>query len=341
MYSLRNQLIVALLIVAAGTGGAAYLYPSSPLIAVLLLFCSLILSYGILHVVVVTPVRKISFLVQAQNNKETPQRLILETSDEFLRLSDSLNTMLESFRSDISRLKKLERVRTEFLGNVSHELRTPIFATQGLLETLLHGAIDDKKVNKDFVQRALNNTERLNTLLGELIDISRIESGEMKLQFQHFDVVQFLQSAVQEMKPVAEQRTISLRLEGKTDHPIEVFGDKDRLNQVIINLIDNAIKYSEMYDTVTVHFEEKKDRVEISVTDTGIGIAPQHLPRIFERFYRVDRDRSREMGGTGLGLAIVKHIVEAHDAEIKVKSQVGVGSTFSFWINKSSNESTV
>lgn len=340
MYSLRNQLIVALLIVAAGAGGATYVYSSSPLFAVLLLCCSIMLSYGILHLVVVKPLRKISSLVQAQNNKETPKRLILETSDEFLRLSDSLNTMLESFRSDISRLKKLERVRTEFLGNVSHELRTPIFATQGLLETLLHGAIDDKKVNKDFVQRALNNTERLNTLLGELIDISRIESGEMKLQFQHFDVVEFLQSAVQEMKPVAEQRTISLRLEGKTDSPIEVYGDRDRLNQVIINLIDNAIKYSEMYDTVTVRFEEKKDRVEISVADTGIGIAPQHLSRIFERFYRVDRDRSREMGGTGLGLAIVKHIVEAHDAEIKVKSQVGVGSTFSFWISKSSNEPT-
>ncbi|MBI2428466.1 MAG: ATP-binding protein [Ignavibacteriales bacterium] len=334
MYSLRFQLLFSIVAAATGTVVAASLFNSTPLFSAALFIFSIIFSYGVLYFFVVKPFRKIASLVESQKTKETAQRVVIETSDEFLRLSDTLNTIFDSFRSDISRMKKLEHVRTEFLGNVSHELRTPIFSTQGLLETLLSGAIDDKKVNKDFVQKALNNTERLNSLLGELIDISRIESGEMKLRFRFFDIVLFLQNIVQEMQIPASQRKIQLKLDGDVSKQIDVYGDKDRLQQVIVNLIDNAIKYSEPNDMIAVHFVEKKDRVEVSVEDTGIGIAPQHLPRIFERFYRVDRDRSREMGGTGLGLAIVKHIVEAHDAEIKVTSDVGVGSKFTFWVNK-------
>ncbi|MEW5798576.1 MAG: ATP-binding protein [Bacteroidota bacterium] len=335
MYSLRSQLIFSVLIAVIGSGAAFYLFSSSPLLSVVLFLASLFLSYGVLYIFVFHPVRRIMALVESQRKKDSEQRVLVETSDEFLRLTDALNSLFESFRSDISRMKKLERMRTEFLGNVSHELRTPIFSTQGLLETLLSGAIDDKKVNKDFVQKALNNTERLNSLLGELIDISRIESGEMKLRFRFFDIVLFLQNIVEEMQTAASQRKIRLTLDGDISKQIDVYGDKERLQQVMVNLIDNAIKYSEPDDMITVRFVEKKDRVEVSVEDTGIGIAPQHLPRIFERFYRVDRDRSREMGGTGLGLAIVKHIVEAHDAEIKVTSDVGVGSKFTFWVNKS------
>lgn len=334
MYSLRFQLFFSVLVAATGAVFAVYLFAPTPLLSIGLFLLTVIFSYGILYFFVFRPLVKIMALVESQKTKEAVHRVVLETSDEFLRLSDSLNSIYDAFRADISQMKKLERVRTEFLGNVSHELRTPIFSTQGLLETLLSGAIDDKKVNKDFVQKALNNTERLNTLLGELIDISRIESGEMKLRFRFFDIIPFLQSIVQEMRIPASQRSITLELEGDVLKPIDVYGDKERLQQVIVNLVDNAIKYSEPNDTIVVRFSEKKDRVEVSVEDTGIGIAPQHLPRIFERFYRVDRDRSREMGGTGLGLAIVKHIVEAHDAEIKVTSDVGVGSKFSFWVNK-------
>lgn len=335
MYSLRFQLAFSVLAAAAGSVAAAYLFDAAPLVSIGLFLLTVLFSYGILYFFVFRPLRRVISLVESQRSKEGAQRVVLETSDEFLRLSDALNTIFEAFRSDISRMKKLERVRTEFLGNVSHELRTPIFSTQGLLETLLGGAIDDKKVNTDFVQKALNNTERLNTLLGELIDISRIESGEMKLRFRFFDIVPLLQDIVDQMRTLAQQRKIVLTLHGDVSKPIDVYGDKERLQQVIVNLTDNAVKYSEPGDTITVRFVENKDRVEISVQDTGIGIAPQHLPRIFERFYRVDRDRSREMGGTGLGLAIVKHIVEAHDAEINVRSDVGVGSTFTFWVNKS------
>jgi two-component system phosphate regulon sensor histidine kinase PhoR len=334
MYSLKYQLLFSSVIAAIGGMIAGLYYSLSILLTLLIVVLSVGISYGILMLFVYRPIRRYHNVVRSQLQKEPIQRVMIESSDEFLHLSDSLNTMLESFRKDIIRMKKLESVRTEFLANVSHELRTPIFTTQGLIETLLNGAIDDKKVNRDFLRKALANTERLNTLLGELIDISRIESGELKLRFRFFDVISFLRETVNEMQTAAEQREVSLRLEGDITHSIDVYGDKERLHQVLVNLINNAVKYSEPKDSVAVSYNDQRDFVEISVRDTGIGIAPQHLSRIFERFYRVDRDRSREVGGTGLGLAIAKHIVEAHEAEFKVVSEVGVGSTFTFWIHK-------
>jgi two-component system phosphate regulon sensor histidine kinase PhoR len=334
MYSLKFQLFLSAVIAAVGGIVSANYFGSSPWLALLIFLLSVALAYGILLLFVYRPVQKYSAVIQSQLHNDPMQRVKVESSDEFLRLSDAMNRMLETFRKDISRMKKLERFRTEFLGSVSHELRTPIFSTQGLIETLLSGAIDDKKVNRDFLQRALTNTERLNTLLGELIDISRIESGEMKLQFRFFDFIPFLQSVIHEMQTDAAKRRIALRLDGDVTSPKEVYGDRERLQQVLENLINNAIKYSEAGDSVTVTVVDKKERVEVSVEDTGIGIAPHHLTRIFERFYRVDRDRSRDVGGTGLGLAIVKHIVEAHNAEITVASEVGIGSTFTFWVNK-------
>ncbi len=333
MYSLRVQLLFVILFSAAGAAVAFYFFSFSVPAATVIFFFTILASYGIVQLFVYRPLRKIQTAVETQTRDVPAQRIVVNTSDEFLRLSDSLTDLLESFQTDITRMKKLERMRTEFLGSVSHELRTPIFATQGLLETLLNGAIDDEKVNRDFLRRALNNTERLNSLLGDLIDISRIESGELKLHFQIFDVAPFLSSIVSEMQRAAVQRNISLTLDGVKDRAVEVYGDNERLRQVMVNLIDNAIKYSEPNDSVTVRFSERSGRVEISVEDTGMGIAPQHLPRIFERFYRVDRDRSRELGGTGLGLAIVKHIVEAHDTEITVESEIGTGSKFTFWLN--------
>ncbi|KAB2926103.1 MAG: two-component sensor histidine kinase [Bacteroidetes bacterium] len=333
MYSLRVQLIVSVVIASAGGLLTAVLWRVTPPVALTAGAASFGVSYGILYLFVYRPLQRISAVVRSQQEKEPVTRVNVESSDEFLRLSDALNNLLGSFHDDISRLKKLERVRTEFLANVSHELRTPIFSTQGLLETLLNGAIDDTAVNRDFLTKALKNTERLNSLLGDLIDISRIESGEMKLRFRYFDIVPFLVSIVAEMQTVADRFGVQLRLDGDAGSAAEVYGDKERLRHVMVNLINNAAKYTEKGGTVTVRFLPKKDRVEVSVEDTGIGIAPQHLPRIFERFYRVDRDRSRDVGGTGLGLAIVKHIVEAHDAEIRVKSEIGAGSTFTFWVN--------
>jgi two-component system phosphate regulon sensor histidine kinase PhoR len=335
MYSVRVQLFIAVLIAILSGFISFHFFSTSLFFSVITLFGGLIISYGILYLFVLRPFRSIQRVIDAQKDKGSVHRVNVYSSHEFQRLSDSFNTMLDASRADITQLEKLERVRSEFLGNVSHELRTPLFTTQGLIETLLHGAVDDKKVNRDFLQKALNNIERLNLLLEELIEISRIESGEMKLRLRFFDVVALLLDAENDERVHAEQRSVTLILYGDTDKQIEVYGDRERLRQVLVNLIDNAVKYSEPNDTVTVSFTEKPDCVEVSIVDTGIGIAPQHLSRIFERFYRIDKDRSRDVGGSGLGLAIVKHIIEAHGTTISVESTVGIGTKFTFQIKKS------
>lgn len=335
MYSFRIQLFAAVLIAVLAGIISHHFYSVSISLFAVISVGGLLISYGILYFFVHRPLRLIQRVIDAQNDKTSVHRVNIHTSDELQKMSDSFNTLLDSFHTDIVQLEKLERVRSEFLGNVSHELRTPLFTTQGLIETLLHGAVDDKKVNRDFLQKALNNIERLNLLLEELIDISRIESGEMKLRLRFFDIVSVLIDTVKDEQAHAEQKSILLTLSGETSLPIEVFGDRERIRQVLVNLIENAIKYSEPKDTITVKFTELRGSVELSVEDTGIGIAPQHLPRIFERFYRVDKDRSRDVGGSGLGLAIVKHIIEAHDSSINVESEVGIGTKFTFVVKKS------
>lgn len=257
------------------------------------------------------------------------QRAEITSQDEIGALGEAVNSMAEKLASDIARMKKLEQVRSEFLGNVSHELRTPIFSIQGFLETLLDGAIDDPAVNREFLERAHRQATRLNTLLNDLIDISRIESGDMKMSFRYFPIAELLEQAVEEVRDQAEKKQI--RLSCRVIPPIkEVYGDRERLKQALSNLVDNAVKYTGEGGSVECRAQMRGNRCLVEVEDNGVGIAAQHLERIFERFYRVDHDRSREAGGTGLGLAIVKHIVEAHGSEVKVKSQVGKGSTFEF-----------
>jgi two-component system phosphate regulon sensor histidine kinase PhoR len=231
--------------------------------------------------------------------------------------------------ADISKLKRLERVRTEFLGNVSHELRTPIFALQASLETLIGGAVNDPAVNIDFLDKALKNTRRLDDLLSDLIEISRIESGDMKMSFRYFDSLELIRHAVAEVQPQADRKSISIGIRHQ-GIPVDVFGDRERLKQVLLNLLSNAVKYTDERGNITVNVAFGRAGAGFSVVDSGCGIAPEHLSLIFERFYRVDSGRSRDVGGTGLGLAIVKHIVEAHGSKVEVASSVGAGSTFTF-----------
>lgn len=255
---------------------------------------------------------------------------------ELQSLAKTINDIGEKQARDFAAMQKLERVRSEFLANVSHELRTPIFAVQGFLETLLGGAVDDPKVNRDFLERAQSQAERLNALLSDLIDISRIESGEMRMSFRMFDIQPFLRDLVAEMQHIAEQKRIELYFTGNIlpHREIMAFGDKERIKQVMVNLIDNAIKYTNRNGSIKVELLNDTPNAEeltIRVHDHGIGVASEHLSRLFERFYRVDKDRSRTSpGGTGLGLAICKHIVEAHKGAIWVESEPGMGSTFSF-----------
>jgi two-component system phosphate regulon sensor histidine kinase PhoR len=200
------------------------------------------------------------------------------------------------------------------------------------LETLINGAIDDKKVNKRFLEKAMHHTQNLNALLNDLIDISMIESGQMRMVPKYFNLSEFISKMVEEMDMLSSQKSIKIVTE-YYDNDVEVFGDIDKLKQVFVNLISNSIKYSEQ-DNVEICTKDAGERVEISIKDKGFGISETDLPRIFERFYRVDKARSKDVGGTGLGLAIVKHITEAHGSKIEVKSTLGKGSTFKFYLRK-------
>ncbi len=229
---------------------------------------------------------------------------------------------------DKAAYRQLEKVRSEFLGNVSHELRTPIFTLQGYLETLINGAVDDPTVNRNFLKRAFAQTTRLNSLLQDLIEISRMESGDMRLSLRHFDAREFITGIHRENVDITRDRGITLELAVLSQSSITILGDRQRLRQALENLIENAVKYNHPEGAIRLVLDATAYHVIISVIDTGIGIPAEHLPRLFERFYRVDKNRSREIGGTGLGLAIVKHIILAHKGSITVDSTPGVGSTF-------------
>jgi two-component system phosphate regulon sensor histidine kinase PhoR len=294
----------------------------------LLIFLFIALVGNVLAKRISNPLNEIAHVTEEIRAGNLEKRIAISSTDEVGKLADAINGIVSKLNDDIIQLKKLERVRSEFLGNVSHELRTPIFTLQASLETLLNGAIDDANVNREFLKKAYTSSERLNELLSDLIEISHIESGEMKMTFRYFLLYEFLFNIVTEFQPLAQQKKISLTLEAD-NHALQAYGDKEQLKIVFSNLISNAIKFTNE-GSVVVSYEKTVPGVRITVKDSGCGISEEHLPRIFERFYRVDKNRSREIGGTGLGLAIAKHIVEAHGSKIEVQSEVGNGSVFRF-----------
>lgn len=266
-----------------------------------------------------------------RKNKYSNEEEILLGSN-LLALQKAIKKMFKKEKSDIEYLQRLQKMRSQFLANVSHELRTPIFAIQGYVETLLNGAIHDEKVNKHFLEKANQHTVSLSNLLNDLIDISMIESGEMRMSYRYFKINDLINQVIQENKIIAEEKNLELTyIPARED--LEVFGDKDKLRQVLINLILNAVKYTEK-GKIEVIVEEDNKNARVIVKDTGIGVPENQHDRIFERFFRVDKARSREQGGSGLGLAIVKHIVEAHNSKVNVSSIVDQGSEFSFSLKK-------
>ena len=251
----------------------------------------------------------------------------------------TLTSEIEKFAKDkkieIDTLKIREEYRKEFLGNVSHELKTPLFTVQGYIHTLLDGALEDKKVRKKYLQRAAKGVERLIYIIKDLDLISKLEIGELHLEIERFDIIELIQNVFDLLEMKASKKRISLVFDMEYDTPIYVKGDMERIQQVLTNLLVNSIKYGHEDGTTEVSVENLiKNKVIIRVTDNGEGIAEQHLTRLFERFYRIDQSGSRREGGSGLGLAIVKHIIEAHNEKIYVESVVGVGSEFSFTLEK-------
>jgi two-component system phosphate regulon sensor histidine kinase PhoR len=259
-----------------------------------------------------------------------PEEKILKVNGVPIVRNDRLEGAILVFH-DITELRHLERIRQDFVANVSHELRTPISSIKGYAETLLEGALDDKKNLKEFIGIILQDSNRLASLINDLLDLSKIESGKMKMAFLSLDPVSLIKRAVAIMDNQAKTKSIALKLNLPFDLP-KIKADETRFSQVMINLLDNAIKYTPERGIVTISARVVNDGLQIDVSDTGIGIEEKDIPRIFERFYRVDKARSRELGGTGLGLSIVKHIVQAHGGQTWVVSEFGKGSTFSFTI---------
>lgn len=263
------------------------------------------------------------------------EQLQTEGKDELDLLIKQSIRASKTVEREIQRLNRIENYRKEFIGDISHELKTPIFAIQGFIETLLNGAIDDEGVNRKFLKKAMRNVNRLIYLTKDLMEISKLETGELKSDAQNIYLRDIVFDVVESLQYKANKENISLQV---TDFPkdIVVSADRNQIKQVLINLIENAIKYNKPGGDVTVGVNnpEKKDRLVVYVEDTGIGINQQFIDRITERFFRVDKSRSREKGGTGLGLAIVKHIMEAHDEEFFIESTPDAGSTFSFTLTK-------
>jgi len=256
-------------------------------------------------------------------------------SDIIFEVNKDVEAWAKDQKEEIEYLKNLENYRREFLGNVSHELKTPIFNIQGYVMTLLEGALEDPNVNKAYLERAEKSIERMIHIIEDLEVITQFESGQLILQMEKFDLVNLCTEIMQSILFSAEKNNVRLSFKEVYDKPIYVKADKESIKKVITNLLMNSIKYSKEIGESKVAFYDMDENILIEVADNGIGIEKEHIPRLFERFYRVDRSRSRDIGGTGLGLSIVKHIIEAHDQTISVRSLVDVGTTFGFTLAKS------
>jgi len=239
----------------------------------------------------------------------------------------------EAKEEELRQMKQDENYRREFIGNVSHELKTPIFNIQGYVQTLIDGGLEDKSINMKYLKRANKSVDRMINIVDDLEVISRLETEQSELDIQSFNIINLVQEVFDQLEMRANEMGISLELENSSSTN-NVKGDRDKIQQVFMNLISNSIKYGKKQGTTKIKLFDMEENLLIEVADNGIGIDEESLARLFERFYRVDKNRSREIGGTGLGLAIVKHILEGHNQSINVRSTKGIGSTFSFILEK-------
>lgn len=260
------------------------------------------------------------------------------------RINQEIFDYARDKQREINDLKKMEEFRREFVANISHELKTPIFAAQGFVHTLLDGAVENKKVRYKFLKKAGKSLDGLDMLVQDLLTLSQMETGSIKMHYEHFDIKDVVRDVFEQLENDAEKKGITLILENSRKAHTVVYADQHRIYQVIVNLISNAIKYTKKEDAalkggkVVVCFESDDESVSVFVRDQGRGIPQEDIDRVFERFYRVEKSRSKNKGGTGLGLAIVKHIIEAHHSKVKVTSKVGEGSEFSFKLPRGNAE---
>ncbi|NOY48293.1 MAG: sensor histidine kinase [Chlorobi bacterium] len=258
-----------------------------------------------------------------------------QVTTDMTTLTQDIDRYAKHKKLEIEALKIREEYRKEFIGNVSHELKTPLFTVQGYISTLLEGAVNDEILRDKYLKRADKGVERLIYIIKDLDMITKFEAGDLSLEIEPFDIVERIQNVFELLEMKAAKKKITLTFDMDYNTPIMVNGDKERLQQVISNLVVNSIKYGQNNGTTEVSIENLiKNKVIVRVTDNGEGIEKEHIPRLFERFYRVDKSGSRKEGGSGLGLAIVKHIIEAHQEKLYIESEYGIGSEFSFTLEK-------
>ncbi len=262
------------------------------------------------------------------------QKEVIARETNISAVEGQVKAWAEDTKSELDELREREAFRREFIGNVSHELKTPIFNIQGYLLTLLDGALYDSNINEKYLQRANKSVERMIHIVQDLEQITKLESRVIQIELQKADLVPIVKEVMELLELKAKKKNITLSFKNEPIYPIWVECDTEKIKQVLINLFVNAIKYGNDDGFVRIAFEDMDNRVQIEVKDNGVGIAEEHLPRLFERFYRVSKSRSRDDGGTGLGLSIVKHLIEAHGGLINVQSTPAVGSTFTFSLKR-------
>lgn len=301
-----------------------------------------VFSYLLIHYVLQEYIyRKVKLIYKFISNTKASQReefynqeiLPLKTLDE---VKEEVEKWAEDRKVEIERLESNEQFRKEFLMNLAHELKTPIFTTQGYIDTLLDGALHDEKVNMQFLQNASKSIDRLAELVKDLDEISKLESNRIPIVKQEFVIQNLVKDVYAELSQKASLKKIKLSIKKGCEAAVEVFADEQKIKQVLVNLVENSIKYGkENGETTAGIYEVDNKTVFIEISDNGIGISEDQVLRVFERFYRTDSARSRSDGGTGLGLAIVKHIIEAHNHSVTCRSTIDVGSSFGFTLDKS------
>lgn len=349
MFSAKNfspQQVALLTAIPIGliAGGALLVYGVGWLPALALFFSIAIVAYLLIHYMVqrfiyrkIKLIYKLIYQTKASKREEfyykniLPQKTVEEVNEDVEKWADQ-------HKEEIEVLQKNEAYRKDFLLNLSHELKTPIFAIQGYVDTLLNGALENPEVNKKFLNNASKNIDRMVNLVNDLDEISRLEMGEQLLLKENFVIQEIMKEVFESLSIKADEKHIKCFIKKGCELPLVVNADKEKIRQVLINLVDNAIKYGKENGQIEGSaYKIDGKRVLVEISDDGAGISEEHLPRIFERFYRTDLARSRKIGGSGLGLAISKHIIEVHDQTIHVRSKIDVGSSFGFTLQSAKN----
>ena len=307
-----------------------------PLLAAMVVFfiITYLIIYRTLAGFIFEKIQPVYKTIRDFNLSQKELRRQIDQSDFINQINREVEDWADTKSKEIRKLKELEKYRKDFVGNVSHELKTPIFNIQGYVLTLLDGGLEDPAINRLYLERTEKSINRMISIVEDLESIARLESGELKLRLDKFDIIKLIEESFEMLEFRAKANGIKLAFGGNYNKPVRVIADRKRMQEVINNLVVNSINYGKKNGKTTVSVMDMGDNILVDVTDNGIGISEKDIPRIFERFYRTDKSRSRDLGGTGLGLSIVKHIIEAHNQTINVKSKLDKGTSFVFTLTK-------